>query len=207
MRRSPDSMPDPRVPSRGPAAAQPAPGRSPSTHPLLHLVAEHETLRAVLERMGAEIQRMQCSFELRLDFWMRVLEWLELSADRDHHAREEQVLFPLLQEAGLGKEHGLLRVVANGHEAARAIRGRMVQAVASNDVRALAVAARAYHDALVQHVEEEERVLFPLAMELLDEADTARLEEGFAAHRRGIEASVRDRAGALQMALLASPER
>lgn len=145
---------------------------------------------------------MERCYELRLDFWMKALEWLELSADRDHHEREELVLFPLLVRAGLSREHGLLPILEKEHESARAIRGRMVQAVAGNDVRELAESARAYAKALVHHVDEEERVLFPLAMELLDEDAVARLEDGFAKHRRGIEASVRERAVALQAALL-----
>lgn len=185
------------------ARSSTAPRRRLSAHPVVKLLAEHGTMRRVLDRMVAEVARMQCCFEVRLDFWMRVLEWLELSADRDHHEREEQVLFPLLVRAGLSRQHGLLPGIEKEHEAARAIRGRMVQAVASNDVRELADSARAYADALVRHVDLEERVLFPLAMELLDEGAVVRLEEEFGRHRSGIDASVRERAVALQHALLA----
>lgn len=172
-------------------------------HPIVSLSREHDVLRLGLDAIATEAVRMQRSYEVRLGFWMRALEWLELFVDRDHHAREEEVLFPRLQGIGMQRNRGPLAKVAKEHEAARAVRGRMVQAVATNDVRGLAEAAQEYSDRLREHMEDEERLLFPLAMECFDAAALAELGARLADHRNQIGSAMRERTEWLQRELLA----
>ncbi|MGE3174676.1 MAG: hemerythrin domain-containing protein [Planctomycetota bacterium] len=170
-------------------------------HPVDQLAAEHRVLAAVLGAMSDEDRRLQ-SFDVRLDFWVAVLEWLELFADQDHHEREELVLFPELARAGLGAEHGPMQQVRVEHERARAVRGTMVQALATQDAPGLRRAAADYARQLREHIEHEERVLWPLALEVLDDAAVARVHEGFAAHAAALGDERRRRAAALQRLLV-----
>jgi hemerythrin-like domain-containing protein len=177
--------------------------RGAGDHPIVGLVREHDVIRLGLDAIATESLRIQRSFEVRLGFWMPALEWLELFVDRDHHAREEEVLFVWLQGAGMPMDRGPLAQVAKEHERARAVRGRMVQAVAIYDVRGLAEAAQEYSDRLRQHMEDEERLLFPLAMECLDAVALGELVIRLAGHRDQIGGAIRERADWLQRELLA----
>lgn len=185
----------------GPAVAPPA-HRDPGTpHPIDALHREHAVILAVLDAIEAEARRAQVSFEVRLGFWLPALDFLEHYTDRDHHGKEDLVLFPALARAGLGTEHGPLATMRAEHEEGHAARARMVGTLASQDVPGLADAARRYCQSQRRHIEREEQVLFPLALELLDEDATERLRTGFAAHERLQDEAERERLRRLAAAL------
>jgi len=122
-------------------------------------------LRALdlLEAAGARLERRQGPDE---SWWQRLIAWLRGFADRNHHAKEEGVLFPALERAGVpGGEGGPIGVMLEEHGQGRAL----VAALASPDAAIRAASARAYADLLRAHIDKENGVLFPLADGLLDE--------------------------------------
>ncbi len=149
-------------------------------HPLDTLHREHELIAAVLDAIDEEARRMQRAYEVRLGFWLQALDFLEHFADEDHHGKEAEVLWPMLERAGVGRQHGPLAQLAADYEQGRTARGRMVEALASQDVPGLATAATSCTRQMRRQIEKEETLLLPLAGELLDTAALGALRDGFA---------------------------
>jgi hemerythrin-like domain-containing protein len=101
------------------------------------------------------------------------VEFFRTFADRCHHKKEEDVLFPALAERGFGTSVGPVAVMLEEHELGRRHLGRieaalqMSEAGAPGASEAFASAARAYADLLLQHIAKEDHVLFPMADQLL----------------------------------------
>jgi hemerythrin-like domain-containing protein len=129
----------------------------PATAGLRH---EHEViLRAldVLERLG---DRLAAGEPVRDGTLGELVQLFQTFADRCHHGKEEDQLFPAMREKGMG---GTLAVFLEEHEEGRGY----VRTLASgaSDAERLA-AARRYVGMLRDHIQRENEVLFPMADEL-----------------------------------------
>ncbi len=90
-------------------------------------------------------------------------EFFQTFADRCHHAKEEQHLFPALERRGIPRQGGPVGVMLAEHEQGR----RLLAAMTGDDAAAAAEAARAYAVLLRGHIDKENSVLFPMAEHLL----------------------------------------
>lgn len=152
--------------------------------PTHELVAEHDNilkLLDVLDRLGALVleggvppDRLEAAVFLVRDY-----------ADGLHHAKEEQILFPLLEKQGIPRDQGPIGCMLEEHEVGRDAVAEMTRAI--SDLRAgkdagtdFADAARGYTDLLRNHIEKENAVLFPWAESLIGEEERAQLKREFA---------------------------
>jgi hemerythrin-like domain-containing protein len=138
---------------------------------------EHEVILralALLERLG---RRLDAGEAVDRD----ALEWLgeffATFADRCHHGKEEQHLFPALERHGVPREGGPLGVMLQEHEHGRAL----VRAMAEGDDRQTVEAIEGYVALLRAHIDKENEVLFPLAEQLLPDAEQRGLVGAFEA--------------------------
>lgn len=111
----------------------------------------------------------------------------------DHHADEEQDLFPALLEAMAGSDAVCLRELTTAltqqhhdlHAQWQALRGTLARIAAGDTVTLDAARVEAFVAANLQHMAREEAELLPMAARLID--DTALQHIGSAMrHRRGI---------------------
>ncbi|MEK9137361.1 MAG: hemerythrin domain-containing protein, partial [Bacteroidota bacterium] len=99
----------------------------------------------------------------------RMLDFLKGFADGCHHGKEENILFPAMEKAGIPREHGPIGVMLGEHELGRKyIRGmgEALEREKAHDTSwasAFASSARAYRNLLTQHIEKENNILFPMA--------------------------------------------
>ncbi len=140
-------------------------------HPADLLSAEHRTILGVLDAIDAELARPGA---LRPDFWRRAAEFIALFADRCHHGKEEDLLFPALEAAGMPRG-GPTDVMRHEHVEGRELTRRLREAAAAGDAAAVRTAARAYVDLLRQHIEKEDEILFMMARRFLPAAEAATL--------------------------------
>lgn len=148
-------------------------------HPVDTLEAEHRVIKAVLCAMEREAEAMQEGQPLRERFWLGVSEFLQHFADGCHHAKEEDLLFPVLVEGGFAEEGGPIGVMKHEHAQGRALRQRIHDAVGDGDSAALVEASRQFVFLLREHIDKEEMVLFQLARRALNADKTAELQEAF----------------------------
>jgi hemerythrin-like domain-containing protein len=104
----------------------------------------------------------------------KLLDFIRNYADRFHHAREETHLFPALEQIGIQDGNGPLAFLRDEHETERRLLSDLELAVEEyrHDPAAgaeLVSVAYQFKDHLIEHMRQEEAILFRLAEEMLDE--------------------------------------
>lgn len=150
-------------------------------HPIAVLMDEHLRILARLERLEELAARARLDLaEPDAPAFLKEIEDLaaHLIGVEPHHQREEQVLFPELRKRGV---HGPPAVMEAEHVELRALKHSVrdaAQAMLQTGEAALWSKLRGDAQALVatlrQHIEKEDGILFPLAVEAIQGEDTWR---------------------------------
>src|SRR4051812_11028397 len=157
------------------------------------LMDEHEIILHGLRVLEALADRAARGAEVPAKAVADAIEFLRQFADVHHHHKEEEILFPALEEAGLPRDGGPLGVMLHEHDQGRQLISRLREAApdAASDVGSrerFASAARAYVALLTAHIEKENYVLFPMADQALGVAEGRRVDEEFDAFEESASA-------------------
>jgi len=109
----------------------------------------------------------------------QALEILRQFADRCHHGKEEDILFPALVAKSPG--FGPTAVMRSEHVEGRALIAAMADACAAHQPDVFAVNVDAYVALLREHIRKENEVLFPLAQQMLSADEDAGLLRAYRA--------------------------
>jgi len=164
-------------------------------HPLEILDGCHERIRRqcrLIERIAGHLERRGADREAG-DAALAVIRYFD-SAGRDHHRDEEDDLFPALELAARGTAVAtlapLLARLRAEHRELEAVwhemRALLLEVAGGRDVGLDGSTVRAFAAAYERHIALEESELLPLARELLDPLQTARLGASMA-RRRGVQ--------------------
>jgi hemerythrin-like domain-containing protein len=113
------------------------------------------------------------------------LDFIRNYADAWHHAKEEDLLFPALEAAGMPRQGGPIAVMLSEHELGRTYVGQIaknLEAATNGDKSALQIVLRftlAYADLLTQHIQKENNILFNMADQILSPEEQARLQKEY----------------------------
>jgi hemerythrin-like domain-containing protein len=152
-------------------------------NPIEDLKAEHrgiETALRILKRIVTAIQKPGA-----LEDAEAMLEFFKGFTDTCHHAKEEEFLFPALEEIGVSRNGGPIGPLLAEHEQGRGYVRDMQTAVerlkAGKEDAAVGLrdAAAGYIDLLCRHIRKEDDVLFELAAARLSKVRLARLADAF----------------------------
>jgi hemerythrin-like domain-containing protein len=151
-----------------------------------NLRMEHDAVRLtlkVLERMAQKIERHgSLDNPQHVD---QLLEFFTVFVDKCHHGKEEELLFPAMEQAGVARDKGPIGVMLREHELGRECVQKMKAAfsrIKAGELQAAKDFVRSAHDyisLLNQHIDKENMVLFPMAERQLSEATLAELSKGF----------------------------
>jgi hemerythrin-like domain-containing protein len=108
-----------------------------------------------------------------------LLDFFKTFADRCHHRKEEQVLFPKLVALGIPVNDGPLGVMLYEHDQARLLIRAMEEAADTGHPGDFALFAEQYADLLEGHIAKEDNILFRRADSLLTAADDESLFRRF----------------------------
>ncbi|HBG19927.1 MAG TPA: hemerythrin [Desulfobulbaceae bacterium] len=156
-------------------------------NPITELQHEHEAVRTALAILSVMADTAKIEGRLDIDAVDDLLEFLRVFVDRCHHGKEEKLLFPALEEVGIGRNGGPIGVMLAEHRLGRqAIAGMGSALMAywegdSDAAERFAAHAAAYHELLDRHIDKENNVLFVLAERHLSAELLAVLAEEFAA--------------------------
>ena len=125
---------------------------------------EHRVILMALDLLETAARRAAAGPPPPAGWWEAALGWLRSFADRNHHAKEEDALFPAMIKAGVPSGGGPIDVMLEEHT-----QGRALIAAMAGDPAGRADTARAYVALLRHHIDKENGVLFPLADAVLDE--------------------------------------
>ncbi len=154
------------------------------------LIEEHEGILLMLRILNKVCDRLEAGALVSADHLASILEFLQVFADQCHHGKEEDLLFPAMEAAGVPRQGGPIGVMLHEHTLGRGYIRGMGEALASYQAGAPGAAAsfaqhaRHYIALLTQHIEKENNVLFPMADRHLPAAKQEELFEGFEAIER-----------------------
>ena len=128
----------------------------------------------IIERVLDAVQRLTLApARQHLERWQKALDFIRHFADRCHHCKEEQVLFPALEAHGIPTEGGPVGMMLLEHEEARShVRAMMdglarIEAGDDSAEAGLFDSAGQYVRLLREHIQKEDEVLFRMADEVI----------------------------------------
>jgi len=145
------------------------------------LVTEHDLIERGLAVLEKAVGRIESGGAPPSEFAAWAPDFFAQFADHRHHAKEEDLFFPVLKERGIPEEGGPIGVMLHEHVLGRDCVQRMREAAAADslDAASFAAAARQFIPLLRQHIFKENNVLFKMAEQVLTEEDDARLDAQF----------------------------
>jgi hemerythrin-like domain-containing protein len=145
------------------------------------LMAEHELIERGLVLLDKAVARIDAGQPLPDGFSAWAARFFQQFADKCHHAKEEDVYFPVLKQRGIPEPGGPIGVMLLEHVLGRDCVGRMNDASQAQPVDAhkFADAAKQYIPLLRQHIFKENNVLFRMAERVMSEADDAGVTSRF----------------------------
>ncbi len=114
-----------------------------------------------------------------------IIDFLRNFADKCHHAKEEKILFPALEHAGVQREGGPIGVMLHEHEMGRNFTNGMDAALNKNKsdtgsgLTQFVKNAKDYIELLSAHIEKENNVLFVMADQKLSSSTQKEIMEEF----------------------------
>lgn len=152
---------------------------NPPTHELRQ---EHRVIEKVLRVLDVLVSRTD-SFEAAA--LRDCVSFFRLFADACHHGKEEDMLFPVLEQGGMPREGGPIGVMLQEHTIGRRLVGGMAEtlpAAEAGDAAAQAKfreLAREYVQLLTQHIWKEDNVLFNMSDQVIRGEAKAQLSQSF----------------------------
>lgn len=151
------------------------------------LAAEHRLIVKASECLEAMIGEAMVSQRLKFLHAESIVDFSRNFTDRWHHAREENLLFPLMAAKNDPETAGRLDDLRKDHERGRACAKAMGDSFRdgahgdAGETLRFCKSAQEYIDVLRMHIYKEDRVVFPLFEKTLTPGDLRALDEGCAA--------------------------
>jgi hemerythrin-like domain-containing protein len=146
---------------------------------------EHEAIKLMLQIMEAACVQIETEKKVHVADVDEMIDFLKVFADQCHHGKEENILFPCLEKAGIPREGGPIGVMLAEHEQGRKYIANMGRALtdyedgAATGLTDLVENIRSYAELLEQHINKENNVLFAMADRVLTEETQDELFEEF----------------------------
>lgn len=146
---------------------------------------EHMVIRMVLDAARREAEGIDQTRKVDAKRVGKLVDFFRNFADRCHHAKEEDHLFRRMQQRGLPAEGGPIEAMEREHEEARLHLGAICEALPkaargeAPAVEAVRMHLRDYADMLAEHIDREDKVLYPTADRILTSEDQQALAEAF----------------------------
>lgn len=152
------------------------PGRSDAAvldlvTPVALLKREHATTRRMLDVLLALARRVESGAEFPVDDAAIVLSFFREFVEQVHHRRENLVIYPFAaMVGGEGSAEMVGRLMADHDETKLLMHSLTVfwepDGLLPDERRSFAEVARTYANRMLKHMEFEERVLFPVAIDI-----------------------------------------
>lgn len=142
---------------------------------------EHDTILFSLKILEVICRRAKSLQEVSPADIASLLDFYTVFADRCHHGKEEALLFPALEKAGIPRERGPIGVMLLEHDRGRELIKNMTLHMDGTErgMKRFAEYADDYISLLRGHIEKENNILFPMGDARLSENDQENLLEKF----------------------------
>ncbi|PPD59101.1 hemerythrin domain-containing protein [Dehalogenimonas etheniformans] len=154
-------------------------------NPTDQLREEHGAILELLSVMDNISQRLNTNEAVDQEDLESIVDFIRIFADKCHHGKEEGLLFPAMEAAGMEGEYGPIAVMLSDHEQGRKYVGELAHGVETyssdnnNAPMTIIGAISSYTNLLRQHIYKENNILFPMADRLLSPEKQQVLMDGF----------------------------
>lgn len=151
------------------------------------LMGEHRVIERAISALTAYARGISRGNDLPRHDLAGFVKFLQDYADTHHHGKEEDILFRTMMDHGMPVEGGPLGVMLAEHTEARRLTGALAELAAgdapwdSEQRRRLLFAATGYARLLKDHIQKEDRILYPMADRMLPDEAWQQIESEFSA--------------------------
>lgn len=145
------------------------------------LIAEHELIERAMAVLKSNLEKLPAGDHLQIG---RALDFLLEFGDKVHNRKEEEFLFPLMQERGIPMQGGPIGVMLLEHQAERQLLQEMAAGLAGLGTAAPEAVAKFRREGLeylqirAEHIWKENDILYPMARQVMREGDADKILEG-----------------------------
>jgi hemerythrin-like domain-containing protein len=145
---------------------------------------EHQAILRMLDVLDRVAGKVESGEDVPQGMIEGLLEFFTIFNDRCHQGKEEECLFPRLEQKGLPRSGGPIAALVSEHVQSRALLARMrtVSPACADDpdsARRFAEAAHKYVALVREHISKENTVLFMMAERLLTDSEQRALAAEF----------------------------
>ncbi|AFS81604.1 hemerythrin HHE cation binding domain-containing protein [Candidatus Nitrosopumilus koreensis AR1] len=128
---------------------------------------DHDLIEKVIKAMDATIQLLNENKKIPESILLPVIDFSKNFTDVCHHSKEENSLFPALEQAGMPKNMGPIAMMLMDHERSREIGSNMEASakeyLSSGDSTKLISDMKQYVEHITEHLWKENNRLFMMA--------------------------------------------
>jgi len=150
-----------------------------------NLKEEHQVILRMIKVLIVASDKLEKDEDVSLDVFKKAVDFIRTFADRCHHGKEQDTLFPALGEKGIPKHGGPVAVMLMEHEQGRLYVRGLAEALAKYEggdkeaKNTIIENARGYTELLDQHIYKEDNILYPMSDKVLSQYDNKELLEKF----------------------------
>jgi len=173
------------------------------------LMEDHSTTEKVFE---AVIRALGNPDGPNPDLIGKAAEYFSVYVDKCHNKKEEEHLFPLIEQRGIPRDGGPLAVMLQEHEQSRGMLARLrplAERYAAGDREVLTKLKKSIYDyaeLLKQHFWKENDILYPMAQRVVSEADQETIIRGIETAEAALGADTRAKYYALAAEIVRAGE-
>lgn len=149
------------------------------------LMGEHRVIESVLGALGVHAGLVRGGLALERPVVDRFAMFFRDFADAAHHGKEEEILFRRMAERGFPTEGGPLAVMLHEHALGRQQVARLLAVAggpgpaAPEDRDAVLGVSDAYIPLLLQHIQKEDNILYPMSTRVISGPEFEQMAETF----------------------------
>jgi hemerythrin-like domain-containing protein len=147
---------------------------------------DHESILIMLRVMNAISSQIRETGKVDVIHVEKIIDFLKNFADKSHHGKEEEILFPAMEKAGIPNDGGPIGMMLRDHTEGRGyiagIGNSLDQYIKSGDplqLSGIATFMDNYAELLSQHIDKENHILFMIADSVLTEQQQDQLFKEF----------------------------
>jgi hemerythrin-like domain-containing protein len=149
------------------------------------LKKEHKAIELMLKVLEKFCEKIEAEKEVNREHLDQILEFIKVFGNKCHHAKEEELLFPALEEMGMPREGGPIGVMLTEHDLGRDYVKGMSEAFErykegdKDSLAKIVENAQNYVTLLREHIDKEDTILYHMADMHLSAGKEEELLAGF----------------------------
>ncbi len=129
---------------------------------------EHKVIKLVMDVLERICGRLIAGESVDSEHLEKIVDCIRVFADHSHHAKEEDLLFPEMEKAGIPRQGGPIGVMLSEHDEGRGYVKGMLEGIErykkdGGGVDQIVKNAQQYMQLLRQHIDKEDQILYMMA--------------------------------------------